>query len=89
MLSSGYQNAVEVLHSKIAPGGSGGDELYSLNCDVEFVYVLKGQLEIILGPEHHLLNTGDAMTFRGRDPHTWRNPGREPIEVLWVLSPAP
>ena len=89
LLSSGYQNAVEVLHSKIAPGGSGGDELYSLNCDVEFVYVLKGQLEIILGPEHHLLNTGDAMTFRGRDPHTWRNPGREPIEVLWVLSPAP
>lgn len=89
LLSSGDQNAVEVLHSKIAPGGSGGDELYSLNCDVEFVYVLKGQLEIILGPEHHLLNTGDAMTFRGRDPHTWKNAGKEPIEVLWVLSPAP
>lgn len=89
LLSSGDQNAVEVLHSKIAPGGSGGDELYSLNCDVEFVYVLKGQLEIILGPERHLLNTGDAMTFRGRDPHTWKNSGKEPIEVLWVLSPAP
>jgi transcriptional regulator with XRE-family HTH domain len=89
LLSSGDQNAVEVLHSKIAPGGSGGDELYALNCEVEFVYVLKGQLEVILGPEHHLLNTGDAMTFRGRDPHTWKNPSREPIEVLWVLSPAP
>jgi transcriptional regulator with XRE-family HTH domain len=89
LLSSGDQSSIEVLHSKIAQGGSGGDELYALNCEVEFVYVLKGQLEIILGPEHHLLNVGDAMTFRGRDPHTWRNPSKEPIEVLWVLSPAP
>ncbi len=89
LLSSGDQNSIEVLHSKIAPGGSGGDELYSLTSEVEFVYVLSGQLEVILGPEHNLLNTGDAMTFRGRDAHTWRNPTLEPIEVLWVLSPAP
>lgn len=89
LLSSGDQNSIEVLHSKISAGGSGGDELYALNCEVEFVYVLKGQLEIILGPEHQLLNTGDAMTFRGRDPHTWRNPTKETIEVLWVMSPAP
>jgi transcriptional regulator with XRE-family HTH domain len=89
LLSSGNQTSIEVLHSKIAPGGSGGDELYSLNCEVEFVYVLNGQLEIILGPERHLLNTGDAMTFRGRDPHSWRNPSEQPIEVLWVMSPAP
>ena len=89
LLSSGDQNSIEVLHSKISVGGAGGDERYSMNCEVEFVYVLKGQLEIILGPEHHLLNAGDAMTFRGRDPHTWRNPTKETIEVLWVMSPAP
>jgi uncharacterized cupin superfamily protein len=89
LLSSGSQTSIEVLHSKIAPGGSGGDELYSLNCEVEFVYVLDGQLEVILGPEHYLLNTGDAMTFRGRDAHTWRNPSAQTIEVLWVMSPAP
>jgi len=89
LLSSGNQTSIEVLHSKIAPGGSSGDELYSLNCEVEFVYVLSGTLEVILGPEHHVLNTGDAMTFRGRDPHSWRNPSQDPIEVLWVMSPAP
>ncbi len=89
LLSSGNQTSIEVLHSKIAPGGSGGDELYALNCEVEFVYVLQGQLEVILGPEHHTLNTGDAMTFRGRDAHTWRNPSAQTIEVLWVMSPAP
>jgi transcriptional regulator with XRE-family HTH domain len=89
LLSSGNQTAIEVLHSKIAPGGTGGDELYSLNCEIEFVYVLAGQLEVILGPEHHLLNQGDAMTFRGRDAHTWKNPTSSDVEVLWVLSPAP
>jgi len=89
LLSAGDQTAIEVLHSIIEAGGSGGDELYALNSEVEFVYVLKGQLEVVLGPEHHLLNQGDAMTFRGRDPHTWRNPTQQTIEVLWVLSPAP
>jgi len=88
LLSSGNQTHIEVLHSKIAPGGSGGDELYQVNCEVEFVYVLDGQLEVVLGPERHLLNTGDAMTFRGRDAHTWNNPTQQPIEVLWVMAPA-
>jgi transcriptional regulator with XRE-family HTH domain len=89
LLSSGNQTSIEVLHSVIEPGGSGGAELYALNCEVEFVYVLRGQLEMVLGPERHLLNTGDAMTFRGRDPHTWLNPSDQQVEVLWVMSPAP
>lgn len=89
LLSSGNQASIEVLHSVIEPGGSGGAELYALNCEVEFVYVLRGQLEMVLGPERHRLNTGDAMTFRGRDPHTWLNPSDQQVEVLWVMSPAP
>ncbi len=89
LLSSGNQTSIEVLHSVIEAGGSAGAELYSLNCEVEFVYVLRGQLEIVLGPERQLLSAGDAMTFRGRDPHTWLNPTDQQVEVLWVLSPAP
>lgn len=90
LLSPGSQSHIEVLHSIVAPKGSGGDELYALDTEVEFVYVLKGQFEIVLGPTVHQLNTGDAMTFRGREPHTWRNPSTtDPAEVLWVLSPAP
>jgi transcriptional regulator with XRE-family HTH domain len=90
LLSPGSQSHIEVLHSIVAPKGSGGDELYALDTEVEFVFVLKGQFEIVLGPTVHQLNTGDAMTFRGREPHTWRNPSNtDPAEVLWVLSPAP
>ena len=81
--------AVEVIRSIIAPGGNGGAELYTLDCEVEFVYVIRGAVTITLADEHHEIFAGDAMTFRGRDPHTWRNASvDEECEVLWVLSPA-
>lgn len=90
LLTPGSQSNLEVLHSIVEPLGSAGDELYALDTEIEFVFVLVGQFEITLGPEAHRLGAGDAMTFRGREPHTWRNPSAsEPAEVLWVLTPAP
>lgn len=89
LLTPGSQTDVEVIRSLIAPGGTAGDDLYSLDCDVEFVYVLAGRLTIILGDDEHELSAGDSMTFRGRDPHTWHNASNEErCEVLWVLAPA-
>ena len=90
LLSPGHQSHIEVLHSIVEPGGSGGDKLYALDAEIEFVFVLKGEFSIILGPETHSLGAGDAMTFRGREPHTWRNPSKTvSAEVLWVLAPTP
>lgn len=89
LLTPGTQTDVEVIRSIIDPGGTAGDDLYSLDCDVEFVYVLRGRLTIILGDDEHELGAGDSMTFRGRDPHTWHNASdEEGCEVLWVLAPA-
>jgi len=90
LLSPGSQNYIEVLQSIIEPGGTGGDELYSLDCEIEFVFVTKGEFEVRLGPESFVLQQGDSITFKGREPHTWRNASKtEPCEVLWVLAPAP
>ncbi len=89
LLTPGTQNEVDVIHSIIEPGGTAGDDLYSLDCEVEFVYVLDGRITVILGDDEHELATGDSMTFRGRDPHAWRNTSNtESCEVLWVLAPA-
>jgi transcriptional regulator with XRE-family HTH domain len=89
LLTPGTQTDVEVIHSIIEPGGTAGDDLYSLDCEVEFVFVLSGSIHIVLGDEAHELNRGDSMTFRGRDPHTWRNSSTsERCEVLWMLVPA-
>lgn len=73
----------------IEPGGGGGDELYVLDCDTECVYVLRGTIEVVLESGPEVLSVGDAMTFPGTAPHTWRNPGAQTCEVLWILAPAP
>jgi transcriptional regulator with XRE-family HTH domain len=89
LVTPGTQSALEVIHSVIEPGGNGGEELYALSCEAECAYVLAGTVEVILEEGSEMLAAGDAMTFPGKSPHTWRNPGDVPAEVLWILAPAP
>jgi quercetin dioxygenase-like cupin family protein len=90
LLAPGSQKHLEVIHAFIDPGGTGGDELYSLDCEIEFAHVLAGRLEVRFAEEAIVLDTGDSLTFPGREPHTWRNASTsEPCELLWVLTPAP
>ena len=90
LLTPGTQGDLQVIHSTIEPGGNGGAELYTLDCEVEFVYVLAGRLRITLTSQSALLDAGDAFTFPGREPHTWANDDpRRPCRVLWALAPAP
>ncbi|WP_198416086.1 helix-turn-helix domain-containing protein [Cryobacterium suzukii] len=90
LVTPGTQSQLQVIQSVIEPGGSAGNDLYVLDCDVEFVFVVSGSLRLTIGEENFLLNPGDAMTFRGRDPHTWRNTSNtEECAVLWVMTPAP
>ena len=90
VITPGDQTLIEVIHSYVEPRGSGGSTQYALYCDVEFIFVVSGSLDLILGDEVLSLGSGDAMTMRGREPHTWRNPSAEiGCEVLWILSPAP
>jgi transcriptional regulator with XRE-family HTH domain len=90
LLTPGTQQHLEVIHSLIGPGGTGGTQPYTLDCDTEFAYVIAGEVEIQLTDEVIRLGPGDSLTFPGREPHTWRNASKSaPCEVLWVLAPAP
>ena len=90
LLTPGTQRELQVIHSRLEPGGTGGVDLYTLRSAVEFVYVLAGSLTVQLASETHLLEVGDALTFPGRTPHTWANgSATDAAEVLWALSPAP
>jgi transcriptional regulator with XRE-family HTH domain len=89
LLTPAGEKRVQAILSHIEPGGGSGDEPYSLPADVEFVFVLAGQLEVTVGGEPVVLGQGDAFTFAASTEHTFhavRGAGR--AQVLWVLSPA-
>lgn len=54
----------------------------------EFLYVLKGQLEISLdGGDTKVLREGDSFYFQSSTEHRWRNPGKKEARVLWINTP--
>ncbi|GAB2568938.1 helix-turn-helix domain-containing protein [Leucobacter ruminantium] len=81
------EDRVQLLRSSLAADASGGDALYTVNCSVESVHVVSGELQIIFSDRQVPLTAGDTLTFPGRTPHSWRA-GREGAEIFWVLSPA-
>ena len=53
----------------------------------EFLFVLRGELEIALADEEYHLKRGDSFYFESATPHRWKNPGRSETWLLWVNTP--
>jgi transcriptional regulator with XRE-family HTH domain len=51
----------------------------------EFVYVLKGRIEIIVGEHINHLSEGDSLHFNSAIRHMIRNPTEEKAELLVVI----
>lgn len=84
------QPRLQVIHTSAEPGATGGPDLYTINCEVEVAYVVKGTVELVFADRRERLTAGDALTLRGSEPHTWENPSASRwAEIVWVLSPAP
>ena len=54
----------------------------------EFVFLIRGRLEIEMGGRKFQLQTGDAFSFHSKTPHRWRNPGNTKTIALWITTPA-
>jgi transcriptional regulator with XRE-family HTH domain len=84
------QSQVQLIHSVIEPAGTGGQDLYTINCECETAYVLRGVIDLHFADGSRRLQAGDALTFPGGEPHNWTNPDQEQgAEMIWVLAPAP
>lgn len=72
---------------RIAPSAGSG-ESYAHDGE-EFLYIIRGQLEISLAEgEKHLLQEGDSFYFESSNEHRWKNPGKKETQVLWINTPA-
>ncbi|GAA0360510.1 helix-turn-helix domain-containing protein [Actinoallomurus spadix] len=89
LLTPRGQGRLQLIRSVMEPRSTGGDELYTLNCEVEVVHVLRGAVEVRFSDSAVLLAEGDTLTFSGREPHSWLNPDETAVaEALWVIAPA-
>jgi DNA-binding transcriptional MerR regulator/quercetin dioxygenase-like cupin family protein len=81
-----WGNAVMEPHLfRIAPQAGSG-EFYA-HVGEEFLYILRGQLQISLEKEEYRLKPGDSFYFESALPHSWKNPGRTETVILWVNTP--
>jgi DNA-binding transcriptional MerR regulator/mannose-6-phosphate isomerase-like protein (cupin superfamily) len=71
---------------RIAPS-SGSGESYAHEGE-EFLYILRGSLEISIADGERLcLQEGDSFYFESSNEHRWKNPGKKEALVLWVNTP--
>src|SRR6266567_133632 len=70
---------------RVAPGAGSGDS-YAHEGE-EFLYILRGELEITVDGAVYRLKPGDSFYFESATPHRWKNPGRKETMVLWINTP--
>ena len=80
-------HSLEVVAAAFDPGGSTGDEPYTHGDSEELLVVVEGRVHVQLGADVYELDAGDSVHYRSSTPHRISNPGDEPAEVLFVISP--
>jgi len=65
---------------------AGSGESYSHEGE-EFLYVLRGELQISVEQKEYRLKAGDSFYFESSSPHYWLNPGQSESLILWVNTP--
>lgn len=81
------QAKVQMLHSTIAANADGGTDLYTINCEVEVLHVISGEIVLRFDARSIVAREGDTVTFYGSEPHSWHC--EVETRVVWVLIPAP
>ncbi len=80
---------INVYRAFIEPGGSTGEELFTIERGEQVGLVLAGTLELWIDDKSFTLHPGDSFRYHSKAPHRWRNPGSERAEVIWVVAATP
>lgn len=77
---------LEVYSAEFLPGGNAG-EPYTHGDAQEMLVVIAGTVTLLLDGTEYQLDVGDSAEYPTVTPHTLRNDGDLPAEVLWIISP--
>lgn len=78
--------ALQILVERYAPGADTGRVMLSHEGE-EGGVIIRGRLEVIVAGQVRLLGPGDAYYFESRQPHRFRNIGKEPCELISACTP--
>jgi transcriptional regulator with XRE-family HTH domain len=78
---------LEVFVGELDAGGSTGTEPYAHGDSEELLIVINGTVQLELGGDSHVLQSGDSIDYRSSTPHRVTNRGEETAEVIWIISP--
>jgi mannose-6-phosphate isomerase-like protein (cupin superfamily) len=81
-----WGNTVMEPHLFRIAAQAGSGESYTHDGE-EFLYVLRGELQIFLEDHEYRLKPGDSFYFESTVPHHWKNPKRSETWVLWINTP--
>jgi DNA-binding transcriptional MerR regulator/mannose-6-phosphate isomerase-like protein (cupin superfamily) len=81
-----WGNKVMEPHLFRIKANAGSGESYAHEGE-EFLFVLRGELQIALDGEEYHLKRGDSFYFESATPHRWKNPGRSETWLLWINTP--
>lgn len=82
----GANSVLEPLYHVLEPGAYSGTK-DNTHTGEEFIYVVKGEIEIQLDGVPYRLVEGDSAVYNSSIPHRWRNLIDGRTEVIWVNTP--
>jgi mannose-6-phosphate isomerase-like protein (cupin superfamily) len=79
--------AIAFLDETYPPGSDTGDEMLTHEGE-ESGLLVDGRLELTVGSEIYILESGDSYYFESSKPHRFRNPFAEPARLISATTPA-
>ncbi len=84
LLSPDLTDSFEMIHSHYEPGTRLLSPLSRPTQEVG--YVVKGQIDFVIGGQTFRLRAGDSIRLRGQE-FLWANSSAKECEMIWVISP--
>ena len=78
------ERTVEFYEIEIAPGTQEVAEAHAINT-IENLVIIKGEVEITVGDEIHILKERDSIFFQADVPHSYKNTGSENAIIYMVM----
>ncbi len=88
LLSPDSVPAIQMIRIMIQPGGSSGDQPYNNERGAKCGVVTSGALGLEVDGRRFVLGPGDSFAFRAEQMHRFYCAGDEPVDLIWVVTPA-